>query len=215
MRLIVSPDAVADLDRLRRFLADKNPQAAQRAVTVIGTAIQSLDTSPGRGRPTPTPGVRELIVPFGRSGYVLRYSHLPDSDEVLNPSHLARPRTPRLTVARASNVPRQPSAPSKMIRHARRRVVTISSDLAHFLRLPEGPLIKRVVGADGRDAADGGQGKSPGPLNLQPRSVASPKSAGLEGRQKARTACRTRVARWYRQAQSPSPREFGRPCCCD
>jgi plasmid stabilization system protein ParE len=83
VRLIVSPDAVADLDRLRKFLADKNPPAARRAVTAISTAIQSLDTSPDRGRPTPAPSVRELIVPFGRSAYVLRYSHLPDSDEVV------------------------------------------------------------------------------------------------------------------------------------
>jgi plasmid stabilization system protein ParE len=83
VKLIVSRDAVADIDRLRAFLTDKNPAAAERAVTTIVAAIQSLDMSPDRGRPTGTVGVRELIAPFGRSAYVLRYSHLPDSDEVL------------------------------------------------------------------------------------------------------------------------------------
>jgi toxin ParE1/3/4 len=83
VRLVVSPEAIADLDRLRAFLADKNPAAAQRAVAAFVAAIQSLDTSPDRGRPTGVPDVREIIVPFGRSAYVLRYSHLPDADDVL------------------------------------------------------------------------------------------------------------------------------------
>ena len=83
MKLIVSPDAITDLDRLRAFLADKNPAASQRAVAAIMTAIQSLDMFPDRGRPTGIAGVRELIVPFGRSAYVLRYSHIPHADEVL------------------------------------------------------------------------------------------------------------------------------------
>ena len=83
MKLIVSPEAIADLDRLRAFLAGKNPAAAQRAAATIIAAIQSLDTSPDRGRPTGTAGVRELIVPFGHSAYVLRYSHGPGANEVL------------------------------------------------------------------------------------------------------------------------------------
>ena len=83
MRIVVSSAAIADLDRLRAFLIDKNPAAAQRAVSAITAAIQSLDFSPGRGRPTSASGVRELIVPFGRSAYVLRYAHLPDIDEVV------------------------------------------------------------------------------------------------------------------------------------
>jgi plasmid stabilization system protein ParE len=83
VRLIVSPDAVADLIRLRAFLADKNPDAAQRAVARLVRAIESLDTFPGRGRPTGVEGVRELIVPFGSSAYVLRYAHSADADEVV------------------------------------------------------------------------------------------------------------------------------------
>jgi hypothetical protein len=47
--------------------------AARRAIDALIHAVQSLDTSPERGRPSGTPGIRELIVPFGRYGYVLRY----------------------------------------------------------------------------------------------------------------------------------------------
>jgi toxin ParE1/3/4 len=83
VKLVVSPDAVADLERLRAFLADKNPAAAQRAVCVLTDAIQSLDVFPDRGRPTQAADVREQIVPFGNSAYVIRYSHLAQSDEVI------------------------------------------------------------------------------------------------------------------------------------
>ena len=83
MKLIVSPEAIADLERLRAFLADKNPAAAQRAAAAIIGAIQSLDMFPDRGHPTSTADVRELIVPFGSSAYVLRYAHAARADEVI------------------------------------------------------------------------------------------------------------------------------------
>jgi plasmid stabilization system protein ParE len=50
MKLIVSLAAAADLRRLRCFLANKNPDAAGQAAAVLASAIQSLDTMPGRGR---------------------------------------------------------------------------------------------------------------------------------------------------------------------
>lgn len=46
-------------------------------------AVQSLTTLPERGRPAGTPGVRELVVPFGRGGYVLRYMYRPQADEII------------------------------------------------------------------------------------------------------------------------------------
>jgi len=71
VKLIISRAAAADLERLRAFLATTNPAASQRVVTVLSRAIQTL----GRGRPSAVAGARELIVPFGRSAYVLRYVH--------------------------------------------------------------------------------------------------------------------------------------------
>jgi plasmid stabilization system protein ParE len=83
MKLIVSQAAAADLARLHAFLADKSPAAAERAAAVLISAVQSLDKFPERGRPSGTPNVRELIVPFGRSGYVLRYAHREQGGEVV------------------------------------------------------------------------------------------------------------------------------------
>ena len=83
MKLIVSRQAVADLQRLHAFLVDKNPAVAQRVIAVLDAAIQSLEHFPDRGRPANITGLRELIVPFGRSAYVLRYAHLAEADETV------------------------------------------------------------------------------------------------------------------------------------
>jgi plasmid stabilization system protein ParE len=83
MKLIVSEAAAADLARLHAFLADRSPAAADRAIAALVTAMQSLDIFPERGRPSGTPNVRELIVPFGRSGYVLRYTYSAARDQVI------------------------------------------------------------------------------------------------------------------------------------
>jgi toxin ParE1/3/4 len=83
VKLIVTPAAAADAERLHGFLADKNPAAAQRIVTVLSEAIQSLTMLPNRGRPSTVAGVRELVVPFGRSACVLRYTYSAQADEVV------------------------------------------------------------------------------------------------------------------------------------
>ena len=83
MRLIVSRAAGADFERLHQFLADKDPDAAGRAATAIDAAVQSLVHLPQRGRPLGTLGMRELIVPFGRSAYVLRYAYSQGRDELV------------------------------------------------------------------------------------------------------------------------------------
>ena len=83
MRLIVSQSAMADLAQLHAFLDDKNPAAANRVATTLVEAVESLDIFPERGRPSGAQNVRELIVPFGRAGYVLRYAFRRQADEVV------------------------------------------------------------------------------------------------------------------------------------
>jgi plasmid stabilization system protein ParE len=83
VKLIVSREAGADLDRLHAFLADKDQGSARRAVGALDKAIHSRELFPERGRPSGTRGIRELIVPFGRSAYLLRYLHLDAADEVV------------------------------------------------------------------------------------------------------------------------------------
>jgi plasmid stabilization system protein ParE len=83
VRLIISQRAAADLERLHAFLLHKNPTVARRATDVLADAIQSLNTVPDRGRPSGIAGARELIVPFGRSAYVLRYVHWEQAGEII------------------------------------------------------------------------------------------------------------------------------------
>jgi plasmid stabilization system protein ParE len=64
VKLFISPGAAADLERLRAFLADKDPRAAQRAVDILVRSIQSLALFPDRGLPSQVVGLRDLIVPF-------------------------------------------------------------------------------------------------------------------------------------------------------
>jgi plasmid stabilization system protein ParE len=83
MKLSVALTAQAYLARLPTFLADKNPSAASRAASKIVAAIQSLGTFPRRGRLFGASNFRDLVVPFGRSFYVIRYAHRVEADEVM------------------------------------------------------------------------------------------------------------------------------------
>jgi toxin ParE1/3/4 len=83
VKLVVSRAAAADLARLRAFLADKNSAAAQHAISGIVRAIDLLAAFPDRGRDSGLTGLRELVVPFGRSAYVVRYAHDPQRQEIV------------------------------------------------------------------------------------------------------------------------------------
>lgn len=83
MKVTIAPAALADLARLRAFLAGKSPSAADRAVATLIAAIQSLDNMPERGRPSGPANLRELIVPFGQSNYVVRYAHRAEAAEIV------------------------------------------------------------------------------------------------------------------------------------
>jgi plasmid stabilization system protein ParE len=65
--------ARADLDRLRQFLESHDEGLSRRAVDILFAAAHSLADLAERGRPAAKPGYRELIVPFGRGAYVIRY----------------------------------------------------------------------------------------------------------------------------------------------
>jgi plasmid stabilization system protein ParE len=81
--ILFSKDAAADVSRLRSFLDQKSPIASAKAAAKLLAAIDTLQEFPGRGRPTIYGDLRELIVPFGRSAYVIRYKYRSEADEVL------------------------------------------------------------------------------------------------------------------------------------
>ena len=76
-RVNVSRRARNDLIRLREFIEEKNPRAAQRAAERIISAIDQLATFPLVGRPCPEEHLpaefRELVISFGQDGYVVLY----------------------------------------------------------------------------------------------------------------------------------------------
>jgi plasmid stabilization system protein ParE len=74
-QLIWSPQALLDVQRLDRFLAPKNQEAAKRAVTSIRQSVKVLSLQPGMGRPVEGMDneFRDWIIDFGDSGYVARY----------------------------------------------------------------------------------------------------------------------------------------------
>jgi plasmid stabilization system protein ParE len=53
------------------------------APSVLTAALQSLDVFPERGRPVGARNVRELIVRFGQSSYIVRYAYRQQDDEVV------------------------------------------------------------------------------------------------------------------------------------
>lgn len=83
MRIVLTAKAAEDLVRLRTFLADRNPDAANRAATSISRAIQSLADLAERGRPSGVPGQREIFVRFGASGYLIRYAYRAGGNDVV------------------------------------------------------------------------------------------------------------------------------------
>ncbi|ATQ43028.1 type II toxin-antitoxin system RelE/ParE family toxin [Caulobacter mirabilis] len=61
-----------DIERLGDFLSEWSDSLAERAVATLYDAVNSLQTMPDRGRPLTGP-LRELVVPFGKGAYIVRY----------------------------------------------------------------------------------------------------------------------------------------------
>ena len=67
--ILLSPDAVDDIERLRSFLDQHNPDAARRALASIWMAIDRLQEFPDLGMPTEDTEIRQIVIRFGTSGY--------------------------------------------------------------------------------------------------------------------------------------------------
>ena len=73
--LIWSPAALRDVQRLYRFLSEKNVGAARRAAAAIRSGMTLLTSQPSVGRPAEGMDTeyREWPIPFGDSGYIALY----------------------------------------------------------------------------------------------------------------------------------------------
>ncbi len=74
-QLIWSPQALLDVQRLYRFLAYKNQDAGNRALTAIRQALKILTLKSGLRRPVGDMdyGFRDWVIDFSDSGFVARY----------------------------------------------------------------------------------------------------------------------------------------------
>ena len=82
-RVIITESAALGLERCRLFLAEKTPQAAMRAGFAIECQFALLEADPEIGRPfDELPELRELVIPFGDSGYVALYHHEIESNSL-------------------------------------------------------------------------------------------------------------------------------------
>lgn len=88
-RLIWSQPALLDVQRLYRFLAPKNLDAAKRAVKAIRQGVNVLGQQASVGRPIEDmpDEFREWIIDFGDSGYVARYRIGSDAITILAVRH--------------------------------------------------------------------------------------------------------------------------------
>ena len=82
--VVWSPGALACVQRLYRFLAEKNQDAAKTAAELILKQAELLEMFPNIGRPAEDleSEHREIRIPFGASGYVLLYRFAKDTNVV-------------------------------------------------------------------------------------------------------------------------------------
>lgn len=76
-----SARALDDLERVFEFIAKNDPGAAYSAAVAIREAVAILGAHPLVGRRIEGE-IRELVISFGRTGYVALYRYVPAQDRV-------------------------------------------------------------------------------------------------------------------------------------
>jgi len=79
--VVYSENALRNIERALEFLAEHDPGAGADAVKAISDAVDTLSAHPFIGRRVESE-LRELVISFGRTGYVALYRYLPSSDLV-------------------------------------------------------------------------------------------------------------------------------------
>ena len=88
MRIIWRRTALNDLEAVREFIAQDNPQAAMRVHGVIHAAVDPLANYPNLGRAGRVDGTRELIVVD--LPYIVVYRVAEDTVRILAVIHTSR-----------------------------------------------------------------------------------------------------------------------------
>jgi len=80
--VVVTSNAVSDLERLRSVLVDSDPAAANQTIELILAGISVIADHPLIGRPVES-NYRELVISRGRSGHIALYRYHETRDVVL------------------------------------------------------------------------------------------------------------------------------------
>jgi len=80
-QIVYSENALANLERVFDFLAEHEPQAAVGTAHSIREAVETLSNHPLIGR-TVAGELRELVISYGKTGYIALYRFLPAQDQV-------------------------------------------------------------------------------------------------------------------------------------
>jgi len=81
-RLVFSPSALQDIERLAEFLMESDPGAASATAGVLTGGLKILEDHPLVGRPAEL-GYRELLISRGRTGYVALYKYEVERDAAI------------------------------------------------------------------------------------------------------------------------------------
>ena len=87
MKVTWSEPAEDDLDRIARYIAHDNLQAALELDDLLRSSANGLSAFPEKGRPGRFPGTRELVV---HKNYILVYVITPDAIKIVTVLHSAR-----------------------------------------------------------------------------------------------------------------------------
>ncbi len=80
-QIIYAERALADIERAFEFLFKHDRAVAVNAASAIRHAVEALAEHPLIGRAT-TRELRELVISFGRTGYVALYWFIPERSEI-------------------------------------------------------------------------------------------------------------------------------------
>lgn len=83
MKLLYTPEVITDLRRLREFIAEKNPEAAQKIGPQLVSDILRLEAFPYLGRKVQRAPNPEMVRDLSAGAYIVRYLILDNEIHVL------------------------------------------------------------------------------------------------------------------------------------
>jgi plasmid stabilization system protein ParE len=75
--IVFAGEALVDLERIFEFNFERDPATALDHIEKIRSAVLLLGAHPEIGRSVPGSALRELVISYGKSGYVALYEHSP------------------------------------------------------------------------------------------------------------------------------------------